>query len=49
MYYSAKENTKAGTRRNSVVRAEDPLGPYEPIIEGDINGLDLIEKVIKRL
>ena len=40
MYYSAKENTKKGTRRNSVVRAEDPLGPYEPIIEGDINGLD---------
>ena len=38
MYYSAKENTKAGTRRNSVVRSENVLGPYEPIIEGDING-----------
>lgn len=40
MYYSAKENTKKGTRRNSVVRSENVLGPYEPIIEGDINGLD---------
>ena len=40
MYYSAKENTSKGTRRNSVVRATDVLGPYEPIIEGDINGLE---------
>ena len=39
MYYSAKENTEAGVRRNSVVRSRNVLGPYEPIIEGDINGL----------
>ena len=45
MYYSAKDNTvktDAGKsiRRNSVVRSEDVLGPYEPIVEGDIDGLN---------
>ena len=38
MYYSAMD--KSGIRRNSVVVADNPLGPYEPIQAGDINGLD---------
>ncbi len=38
MYYSAKD--KSGIRRNSVVAADNPLGPYEPIQKGSVNGLD---------
>lgn len=37
MYYSAKDNT--GVRRNSVVMADNPLGPYKPIVKGSVNGL----------
>ena len=37
MYYSAKD--KDGIRRNSVVIADNPLGPYKPIQKGSINGL----------
>ena len=38
MYYSAID--KSGVRRNSVVAADNPLGPYKPIQKGEINGLD---------
>ena len=37
MYYSAKD--KDGIRRNSVVIADNPLGPYKPIQKGSVNGL----------
>lgn len=37
MYYSAKD--ESGIRRNSVVVADNPLGPYEPLQKGRINGL----------
>ncbi len=37
MYYSAKDSS--GIRRNSVVMADDPLGPYKPIQKGSVNGL----------
>lgn len=37
MYYSAKDNS--GVRRNSVVVADNPLGPYKPLQKGDVNGL----------
>jgi len=37
MYYSAKDDT--GIRRNSVVVADNPLGPYKPLQRGKINGL----------
>jgi len=37
MYYSAKD--ASGIRRNSVVVAEKPCGPYSPLQKGDINGL----------
>ena len=37
MYYSAKDND--GIRRNSVVVADNPLGPYKPIQKGKVNGL----------
>lgn len=37
MYYSAKDSS--GIRRNSVVVADNPLGPYKPLQKGKINGL----------
>ena len=37
MYYSAYD--QGGTRRSSVVKANNPLGPYEPIQVGTIDGL----------
>lgn len=37
MYYSAKDDS--GIRRNSVVVADSPLGPYKPLQKGKINGL----------
>ena len=37
MYYSAKD--ESGIRRNSVVVADHPLGPYRPLQKGAINGL----------
>ncbi len=37
MYYSAKDSK--GIRRNSVVAADNPLGPYKPIQKGSVNGL----------
>ena len=38
LYYSAKE-AGTGRRRNSVVWADDPLGPYEPIVTTEVDGL----------
>ena len=38
LYYSAIENS-TGQRRNSVVWADTPLGPYEPIVTGEVDGL----------
>ncbi|MBQ4060902.1 MAG: family 43 glycosylhydrolase [Bacilli bacterium] len=45
MYYSACDNTvptnaKKSVRRNSVVRSKNVLGPYEPIVENGINGIE---------
>ena len=37
MYYSAKDDS--GIRRNSVVVADNPLGPYKPLQKGKVNGL----------
>lgn len=37
MYYSAFDNS--GIRRNSVVVADNPLGPYQPLQKGEVNGL----------
>ena len=37
MYYSAFD--KDGIRRNSVVMADNPIGPYQPIQKGSVNGL----------
>ena len=37
MYYSAKD--ASGIRRNSVVVADEPCGPYSPLQKGNINGL----------
>lgn len=37
MYYSAKDDS--GIRRNSVVVADDPLGPYKPLQNGKVDGL----------
>lgn len=37
MYYSAKDDS--GIRRNSVVVADNPLGPYKPLQRGKVNGL----------
>ena len=37
MYYSA--NDKSGIRRNSVVVADNPLGPYKAIQNNTVNGL----------
>ena len=38
LYYSAVE-ASSGKRRNSVVWADTPLGPYEPIVNDDVDGL----------
>lgn len=38
LYYSAVE-ASSGHRRNSVVWANNPLGPYEPIVTGSVDGL----------
>ena len=40
MYYSAMDKSKTPIRRNSVVVADNPAGPYEPIQEGSIDGLN---------
>lgn len=40
MYYSAQENTNKKVRRMSVVVADDPLGPYEPIVNDKVDGLN---------
>ena len=37
LYYSAVDNS--GRRHNSVVKADNPLGPYEPIVNDVVNGL----------
>ena len=37
MYYSAFDSD--GIRRNSVVIADNPLGPYQPLVKGSVNGL----------
>lgn len=38
LYYSAKD--KDFNRRCSVVMADNPLGPYEPIVNDEVNGLE---------
>ena len=38
LYYSA--NDKTNTRRCSVVSADNPLGPYEPIVNDKVDGLN---------
>lgn len=38
MYYSAKDGNK--NRRSSVVSANNPLGPYKPIVNADVDGLN---------
>ena len=38
LYYSA--NDKTLTRRCSVVAADNPLGPYEPIVNEEVDGLN---------
>ena len=38
MYYSAKD--KDGIRRNSVVVADSPAGPYRPLQNSKVNGLE---------
>ena len=38
MYYSAKDENQK--RRSSVVSANNPLGPYKPIVNGDVDGLN---------
>ena len=38
LYYSAHD--KNGIRRNSVVVADNPLGPYQPLQNGDVDGLN---------
>ena len=38
LYYSAKDDTLV--RKCSVVAADNPLGPYEPIVNDEINGLE---------
>ena len=37
LYYSAESDN--GLRENSVVWADNPLGPYEPIVNDKVNGL----------
>ena len=38
LYYSAKDDTLV--RRCSVVAADNPLGPYEPIVNDEVNGFE---------
>ena len=38
LYYSAEDETKI--RRNSVVVADNPLGPYEPLVNNEVDGLN---------
>ena len=38
MYYSAKDMN--GYRRNSVVVADTPLGPYRPLVNDEVDGLN---------
>lgn len=38
LYYSAIE-ASTGQRRNSVVSADNPLGPYKPIVNDEVDGL----------
>ena len=38
LYYSAKD--KSGKRYNSVVVADNPIGPYEPIVNDEVDGLN---------
>ena len=38
MYYSAKDEKLK--RRNSVVVADSPLGPYKPLVNDDVDGLN---------
>ena len=40
LYYSALDKSSTPVRKNSVVVASEPAGPYEPIIDGDIDGLN---------
>ena len=41
MYYSANDSTSPKTvRRNSVVVADNPIGPYKPIQNNKVNGLN---------
>ena len=37
LYYSAMD--KSNRRHNSVVKADNPLGPYEPIVNDEVDGL----------
>ena len=38
MYYSADD--KDGVRRCSVAQADNPLGPYEPLVNSEVDGLN---------
>ena len=38
MYYSAKDENRE--RRSSVVSADNPLGPYKPIVNAEVDGLN---------
>ena len=38
LYYSAIDDS--GRRHNSVVQADNPLGPYEPIVKDGVDGLN---------
>lgn len=40
MYYSAMDSVGNGTRRCSVVVADNPLGPYEPLVNDEVDGLN---------
>ena len=40
MYYSAMDKVGKGTRRCSVVVADNPLGPYKPLVNDEVDGLN---------
>ena len=40
MYYSANDSIGKGTRRSSVVVADNPLGPYKPLVNDEVDGLN---------
>ena len=40
LYYSALDKSSTPVRKNSVVVSDNPAGPYAPIEEGDIDGLN---------